>query len=119
MPCFCFAVRRGSADFVGHRALQCGFNALESRGKFSFLPDTLRHGDALLFMLASAQVMYAYVLRPESIPESYYKFIVKTCVLYWLAVEVLTVISIVDPSTAWFLRMCGRTFEDSLSTWIA
>ncbi|GFY82011.1 mitochondrial import inner membrane translocase subunit Tim17/Tim22/Tim23 family protein [Actinidia rufa] len=36
------------------------------------------HGDALLFALACAQVMYAFVMRPESLPKSYQDFIQKT-----------------------------------------
>jgi hypothetical protein len=38
----------------------------------------LPHGDAALFILSSAQVMYAYVMRPETLPRSYWNFIVKT-----------------------------------------
>ncbi|ELR19728.1 carrier superfamily protein [Acanthamoeba castellanii str. Neff] len=36
------------------------------------------HGDSLLFILTSAQIMYAYVMRPETLPPSYYKFIVRS-----------------------------------------
>jgi len=60
------------------RALQCVYNALKSRGKLDFLGNSLKHGDSLLFAVSSAQVMYAYGARPETIPYSYYKFIVQT-----------------------------------------
>ena len=33
---------------------------------------------ALLFAVASAQVMYSYVMRPSTLPESYWMFIVRT-----------------------------------------
>lgn len=36
------------------------------------------HGDAFLFMLTTAQVMFAYVCAPWSLPPSYYKFILTT-----------------------------------------
>jgi hypothetical protein len=60
------------------RALQCVYNALKTRGHLDFLGNTLTHGDSLLFVLSSAQVMYAYAIRPETIPSSYYKFILNT-----------------------------------------
>lgn len=31
---------------------------------------------SLLFILASSQIMYAYVMRPETLRESYWKFII-------------------------------------------
>ena len=36
------------------------------------------HADALLFILSSSQIMYAYVMRRETLPPSYWKFIVHT-----------------------------------------
>lgn len=42
------------------------FNALRS------------HGDALLFMVTTGQVMFAYVCAPWSLPRSYYHFILNT-----------------------------------------
>ena len=36
------------------------------------------HGDSLLFIVSSAQVMYAYVMRPDTLPPSYWNFIVRT-----------------------------------------
>jgi len=36
-----------------------------------------RYYDALVFIITSAQVMYCYVMRPEVLPESYWRFIVR------------------------------------------
>ncbi|KAJ3395491.1 hypothetical protein HDU80_010309 [Chytriomyces hyalinus] len=55
------------------RGLQALFNSLSLNGHFHF-----RHGNSLIFALATAQVMYAYTMRPETIPPSYNKFIVTT-----------------------------------------
>ncbi|KAF9432834.1 hypothetical protein BGZ76_010252 [Entomortierella beljakovae] len=55
------------------RSIQGAYNAGKYRGQFSF-----RHGDALLFALASAQVMYAYTMYPDTIPKEFYGFMVKT-----------------------------------------
>lgn len=68
-------------------ALQCLYNAFDARGWLRFAGGPWKHGDALLFILSSAQVMYAYVLRPESIPSSYYHFIVKTCASFLLTIS--------------------------------
>ncbi|KAJ3193454.1 hypothetical protein HK101_004807 [Irineochytrium annulatum] len=55
------------------RGLQGCYNALKKRGHFSF-----RHGDSLLFALGTAQVLYAYAIRPSTIPKSYYHFLKST-----------------------------------------
>ncbi|KAG0238773.1 hypothetical protein BGW42_002639 [Actinomortierella wolfii] len=55
------------------RAGQSVYNAAKHRGRFEF-----RHGDALLFSLASAQVLYAYTMQPDTIPPEYFQFMVKT-----------------------------------------
>ncbi|KAJ3124408.1 hypothetical protein HK100_011248 [Physocladia obscura] len=55
------------------RGMQAVFNSLAINGHFHF-----RHGNSLIFALATAQVMYGYVMRPSTIPSSYYKFIVTT-----------------------------------------
>lgn len=36
------------------------------------------HGDSLLFVVSCAQVMYAYVMRPETLPPSYFSFMLRT-----------------------------------------
>ncbi|RLN35092.1 hypothetical protein C2845_PM03G07670 [Panicum miliaceum] len=58
--------------------LKCAYNSAKSKNKFHFWGSHWRHGDALLFSLASAQVMYTFVMRPESLPKSYQEFILKT-----------------------------------------
>ncbi|CAN6218901.1 unnamed protein product [Urochloa humidicola] len=58
--------------------LKCAYNSAKSKNKFHFWGSHWRHGDALLFSLACAQVMYAFVMRPESLPKSYQEFILKT-----------------------------------------
>ncbi|KAF9115864.1 hypothetical protein BGX27_006105 [Mortierella sp. AM989] len=55
------------------RSMQGVYHAGKHRGQFSF-----RHGDALLFALASAQVMYAYTMHPDTIPKEFFGFMVKT-----------------------------------------
>jgi hypothetical protein len=46
--------------------------------RWHFWGSNWAHGDSLLFILTSAQIMYAYVMRPETLPPSYYKFIVRS-----------------------------------------
>ncbi|KAF9376229.1 hypothetical protein CPB97_010974 [Podila verticillata] len=55
------------------RSMQGVYNAGKYRGQFS-----LRHGDAFLFSIASAQVMYAYTMHPDTIPKELFGFMVKT-----------------------------------------
>ncbi|KAG0324222.1 hypothetical protein BGZ99_002054 [Dissophora globulifera] len=55
------------------RSMQGVYNAGKYRGQFS-----LRHGDAFLFALGSAQVMYAYTMHPDTIPKEFFGFMVKT-----------------------------------------
>ncbi|KAG0357684.1 hypothetical protein BG005_003241 [Podila minutissima] len=55
------------------RSMQGVYNAGKYRGQFSF-----RHGDAFLFSIASAQVMYAYTMHPDTIPKELFSFMVKT-----------------------------------------
>ncbi|TYH24299.1 hypothetical protein ES288_A03G081200v1 [Gossypium darwinii] len=60
------------------RVAQCAYNSAKSKNKFHFWGSHWRHGDSLLFSLACAQVMYAFVMRPESLPKAYQDFIQKT-----------------------------------------
>ncbi|KAF9930300.1 hypothetical protein FBU30_000646 [Linnemannia zychae] len=55
------------------RAMQGVYNAGKYRGQFSF-----RHGDALLFAVGTAQVLYAYTMHPDTIPKEFFGFMVKT-----------------------------------------
>jgi len=74
----CQEYRRTFSLYVLPRIFQCIYNGLKSRGWWHFWGSNWNHGDTLLFAIASAQVMYAYVMRPETLPESYYKFILRT-----------------------------------------
>ncbi|KAF9983769.1 hypothetical protein BGZ75_004756 [Mortierella antarctica] len=63
------------------RSMQGLYNAGKYRGQFSF-----RHGDALMFAIGSAQIMYAYThlapvmkkMHPDTIPKEFFSFMVKT-----------------------------------------
>ncbi|KAJ3223554.1 hypothetical protein HK099_000975 [Clydaea vesicula] len=55
------------------RGLQSVYNGLKSRELFHF-----HHGDSLIFILGSAQIMYGYAMQPASLPKSFYNFMVKT-----------------------------------------
>ncbi|CAA6667015.1 unnamed protein product [Spirodela intermedia] len=70
--------RRTLALYLAARLAQCAYNSAKSKNKFHFWGSHWSHGDALLFTLACAQVMYAFVMRPESLPKSYQDFIQKT-----------------------------------------
>ncbi|CAO3647052.1 unnamed protein product [Mucor fragilis] len=54
------------------RALQAIYNAGKARDIFYF-----KHGDALLFAVTCAQVLYAYTMRPETLPPDFYSFMIK------------------------------------------
>ncbi|KAB2089599.1 Transmembrane protein [Gossypium arboreum] len=70
--------RRTLALYLLARVAQCAYNSAKSKNKFHFWGSHWRHGDSLLFSLACAQVMYAFVMRPESLPKAYQDFIQKT-----------------------------------------
>ncbi|KAK1388434.1 Mitochondrial import inner membrane translocase [Heracleum sosnowskyi] len=70
--------RRTLALYLLARLAQCAYNSAKSKKMFHLWGSHLRHGDSLLFSLACAQVMYAFVMRPESLPKSYQDFIQKT-----------------------------------------
>ncbi|KAK9291383.1 hypothetical protein L1049_021126 [Liquidambar formosana] len=70
--------RRTLALYLLARLGQCAYNSAKSKNKFHFWGSHWRHGDSLLFALACAQVMYSFVMRPESLPKSYKDFIQKT-----------------------------------------
>ncbi|KAL3901070.1 MAG: hypothetical protein SGCHY_000889 [Lobulomycetales sp.] len=55
------------------RGLQASYTALSSR-KLIHIP----HGDAIIFMLASAQIMYGYAMNKNSLPRGFYDFMIKT-----------------------------------------
>ncbi|KAK9805247.1 hypothetical protein WJX72_008453 [[Myrmecia] bisecta] len=70
--------RRTLAMYMAARLAQCWYNSLKTQGRWHFWGSNWDYGDALLFALSSAQVMYAYVMRPETLPESYWRFIVRS-----------------------------------------
>lgn len=70
--------RRSLALYLLARLAQCAYNSAKSKNKFHLWGSHWGHGDSLLFSLACAQVMYAFIMRPESLPESYRDFIQKT-----------------------------------------
>lgn len=70
--------RRTLALYLLARLAQCAYNSAKSKNKFHLWGSHWRHGDSLLFALASAQVMYSFIMRPESLPKSYQEFIQKT-----------------------------------------
>ncbi|XP_008234033.1 PREDICTED: uncharacterized protein LOC103333011 [Prunus mume] len=70
--------RRTLSMYLLARLAQCAYNSAKSKNKFHFWGSHWRHGDSLLFSIACAQVMYAFVMRPESLPKSYQEFIQKT-----------------------------------------
>lgn len=70
--------RRSLALYALTRALQCAYNTAKRKQYWHFWGSDWRYGDALLFALASAQVMYAYVMRPQTLPPEYFRFIQNT-----------------------------------------
>nr|XP_010919774.1 uncharacterized protein LOC105043781 isoform X1 [Elaeis guineensis]XP_010919775.1 uncharacterized protein LOC105043781 isoform X1 [Elaeis guineensis] len=70
--------RRTLALYLLARLCQCAYNSAKSKNKFHLWGSHWRHGDALLFSVACAQVMYAFIMRPESLPKAYQDFIQKT-----------------------------------------
>lgn len=70
--------RRTLALYLLARLAQCAYNSAKSKNKFHLWGSHWRHGDSLLFVLSCAQVMYVFVMRPESLPKSYQDFIQKT-----------------------------------------
>ncbi|GAB4834933.1 hypothetical protein Ancab_033199 [Ancistrocladus abbreviatus] len=70
--------RRTLALYLLARLAQCAYNSAKSKNKFHLWGSHWQHGDSLLFALACAQVMYAFIMHPESLPKSYQDFIQKT-----------------------------------------
>ncbi|CAI9762329.1 unnamed protein product [Fraxinus pennsylvanica] len=70
--------RRTLALYLLARLAQCAYNSAKSKNQFHLWGSHWSHGDTLLFAIACAQVMYAFIMRPESLPKSYQDFIQKT-----------------------------------------
>ena len=66
--------RIGYAQNVFFRSLQAGKNALKQRNYW-----TIPHGDSWLFCFATASIVYAYGYRPDTIPKSYYGWLLQKC----------------------------------------
>ena len=70
------------AKGVGSRSRSIGGNVRSAETNPKSLRGALEtvvgaHGDVLLFALSSAQVMYAYVMRPETLDPGFWNFIVR------------------------------------------
>ncbi|KAI9082843.1 hypothetical protein K1719_035173 [Acacia pycnantha] len=70
--------RRTLSLYLLARLAQCAYNSAKAKNKFHLWGSHWSHGDSLLFSISCAQVMYAFVMRPESLPKSYQDFIQKT-----------------------------------------
>lgn len=71
---------RTLALYAWARVAQCWYNTQKASGKWHLWGSDWPHGDSLLFSLCSAQVMYAYAMRPDTLPPPYFQFIVSTSV---------------------------------------
>jgi len=69
--------RRTLAMYLMARLAQSGYASQKNAGRFHFWGSHWSHGDVLLFALSSAQVMYAYVMRPETLDKGFWNFIVR------------------------------------------
>ncbi|GAB9469595.1 hypothetical protein Gpo141_00006869 [Globisporangium polare] len=70
--------RRSFALYALTRALQCGYNTAKRNDYWHFWGSDWKFGDVLLFGVSSAQIMYAYVMRPNTLPPEYFRFIQTT-----------------------------------------
>ncbi|TBU28745.1 hypothetical protein BD311DRAFT_757898 [Dichomitus squalens] len=62
--------RVGIAQQMFVRGLQGSFNAMSDKHGFK-----IPHGDVLVFTLCCGQIMYAFLMRPETLPYSYNRWI--------------------------------------------
>lgn len=69
---------RTLALYAWARVLQCWYNKSKAEKKWHLWGSDWAHGDSLLFSVCTAQIMYAYVMRPDTLPPAYWKFIVDT-----------------------------------------
>ena len=69
--------RRTWALYLMARLAQSGYASQKNKQRFHFWGSHWNHGDVLLFALSSAQVMYAYVMRPETLDRGFWNFIVR------------------------------------------
>ncbi|KAI4967752.1 hypothetical protein ZWY2020_015141 [Hordeum vulgare] len=69
--------RRTLSLYLLARLAQCAYNSAKSKNRFHFWGSHWNM-EMHYFSLSSAQIMYAFVMRPESLPKSYRDFIQKT-----------------------------------------
>jgi hypothetical protein len=69
--------RRAYGLYLMARLAQSGYANQKKKGRFHFWGSHWDHGDVLLFALSSAQVMYSYVMRPETLDRGFWNFIVR------------------------------------------
>ncbi|KAI0329609.1 hypothetical protein GY45DRAFT_1304427 [Cubamyces sp. BRFM 1775] len=62
--------RVGIAQQMFVRGLQGSFNAMSDKHGFK-----IPHGDVIVFTLCCGQIMYAFLMRPDTLPRSYNKWI--------------------------------------------
>jgi hypothetical protein len=65
-----FCRRHCGSQTTPFRGLQGSYNALSAAHNF-----TIPHGDVILFSLACGQIMYAFLMRPDTLPRSYVAWI--------------------------------------------
>ena len=66
---------RSLALYFMARVMQCFYNSAVQRGIWKFPGSSWNYWDSLLFILSTTQIMYVYVMRPDTLPFSYFNFI--------------------------------------------
>lgn len=76
------------AQYIAARALQAILNDSGTREKMlsSFV---YNHSTSLVFSVCTATIMYAFILRPESLPPNYFNFISKLAGLHPTIIEAI------------------------------
>jgi hypothetical protein len=80
---------RTLALYLFARVIQAVYNKQKQVGKFHFWGSSWQHGDTLLFALSCAQILYSYVMRPETLPPAYLKFMLETAPLHSVTLEAI------------------------------
>ena len=72
-------LRRTVSLYLAAKLAQAGFESAKKDYKWvRDGPGSWEHGNLLLFTLSSAQVMYAYVMRPDTLDVGFWNFIVRS-----------------------------------------
>jgi len=61
--------------YVFIRAMKMAYDAAETRRWFPVGIKSYAHGDVILMSLSAAQILYAYIVRQDSVPKSYKHFL--------------------------------------------